>query len=137
MSICLSNARRGARRPAILAATLCITACAVAGDLKLDLARPVPLAEYQAKLTALRRCEPGALSIAYAFGEVELTAVGKAGACTIRVALTGELTEGAGPRRFTCTPAIIDQVDWLRDATGMREQPPAQELRVPSCKASN
>ena len=132
----LNDSRRGACGPAILAATLSITACAAAGDLKLDLAQPVPVAEYRAKLAALKRCEPGAMSIAYAFGEVELTAVRKAAACTIQIAVTGELTEGAGPQSFTCTLAILDQVDWLRDAAGMREQPPAQELRTQSCSST-
>lgn len=122
-------ARRGAFGPAILAAALCAAACAVASDLQLDLARPVPLAEYQSKLLSLQRCEGGSLEIAYSFGELQLTPMPKQTACVIQVSVGGELGEEASPQRFWCDGEIIARIDWLNDAAGKRQHPPLQELR--------
>jgi hypothetical protein len=128
MSNCCRFFGWGACGPAITAAMVSVAACA-ATDLKLDLARPVPIAEYRSRLGSLRRCDAGSMHIAYAFGEAELTAVPDGRACAIRIAITGELTEGAQPQRFSCAVAILEQIDWLQTAGSQREQPPAQELR--------
>ena len=126
----MQQCRRGAFGPALVAAALCAAACAAAADLQVDLARPVPLAQYAAKLRSLQTCESGALEIAYSFGHLELTPLAKTPTCRVEVAVAGELGETAEPQRFWCDAVVISQIDWLNDASGKRERPPLQELRA-------
>jgi hypothetical protein len=123
------HCRRGAFGPAIVAAALCAAACAVAADLQLDLARPIPLAQYQSKLRALEACEAGSLAIAYSFGHLQLTPSEKQATCSVEVSVEAELGETGKPQRFWCDGVVISQIDWLNDATGQRERPPLEELR--------
>jgi len=109
---------------------LCMAACAVAADLKLDMARPAPLAAYESKPRALQACEVGSLEIAYSFGYLKLTALAMNATCMLEVSIEGELDATGKPQRFWCDRAVVTQIDWLNDATGKREQPPFKELRA-------
>jgi hypothetical protein len=123
--------KRGPSGPAFFAATLGVMACAAA-DVKVDLARAVPMDEYASKLQSLRRCEAGSLEIAYSFGEIALTAERAGAGCRLRVALLGELQSKARPARFLCDIGTIEAIDWIKDQSGTRENPPLRELQARS-----
>jgi hypothetical protein len=128
--------KRGPSGPAFFAATLGVMACAAA-DVKVDLARAVPMDDYTSKLQSLRRCETGSLEIAYSFGEIALTAERAGASCRLWVTLVGELGPELRPTRFLCDIDTVEAIDWIKDANGTREGPPLRELQArSSCSPS-